>query len=60
MEKETINEVGNQHVLVELILLRGTVKEYRRQVCHRKSIPIVRSSLAKGAVIIGSWVSDTE
>lgn len=49
-----------QRVLVELIILKGHSKEYRRQICHRRNVRVVRNYLANGAVIIGSCISEVE
>ncbi len=47
-----------QLVLVELLVLNGNTKEYRRCICHKTRSSLVRRSLAKGSVVIGSCVSD--
>ncbi|RZP95300.1 hypothetical protein D8T54_14070 [Vibrio vulnificus] len=52
--------IERQRVLVELVVLKGNSKEYRRQICHRKNVSLVRNHLAKGAVIIGSCISEVE
>ncbi|WP_407531766.1 hypothetical protein [Vibrio parahaemolyticus] len=52
--------IERQRVLVELVVLKGNSKEYRRQICHRRNIQLVRNHLAKGAVIIGSCISEAE
>ncbi len=49
-----------QLVLVELLVLNGNTKEYRRRICHKTRLGLVRRSLAKGSVVIGSCVSDID
>ncbi len=47
-------------VLLELIVLKGNSKEYRRQLCHKKSVNLVRERLARGGDVIGSSISEIE
>jgi len=55
-----MNDHENHDVLVELLILRGNSREYRKQYCSRKSVKRVRKNIALGAEIIGSWVSVIE